>query len=473
MYEFQLIFFTLKKLAQSLHTAPMTILNFLILNSLQLFGSVTSYIWCEVSAECKDAVLSYSEDLLCYGYHSCDGATISLIDANLHCTGHYACAFATISVISNNDQNTLILYGYHACKESTMHIINSNVQCNGHYTCWSAVITMISTNQDSIHLYCLGLHSCRETNISATTAVSNNGCMYCQGSHSCLYIKLTDAANDIYYLDCSGYAGCLHSFISGVEIIHANSHYSIANANITSKQIGPRYNNSYIMEVYAYGYHSGFNSNIFCQETHHVCKIFCLGNGCYNMFLHGNGTFIVDCDISSRHTCPNATYIDDKNLFPSNNPIIDTTLHINPSMNPSMNPTVEPTEYSERSLRDPTAIGIGSTATAMDYTSNTVTDQDDESQQCSCDSNQALTESTIIALAIVIVVLSCCSLIAFVVSKRYTFLSTQKNNKSDRHSAAKMAKVSSISSERAKAMQNNRANDGDNQENDHILHLDQ
>ena len=212
--------------------------------------------------------------------------------------------------------------------------ITSTSQVNCHALCACADITSISHATASNALQCSGVRSCTlaasvvcyyitRANGYMSLAGSGNTLISfaqidCWGEASCIKFNRTQ----ITLLECSGLNSCKNTISSTTYasqyILEINSYamFSLQNSLI---QVTYDPSPTSIFEYNFYGWHSGFNSSIYCNKS---CAINCYQNGCQflNVYcLNTNGDYtnnnseiegISSCNITCNegigHKCPNS-----------------------------------------------------------------------------------------------------------------------------------------------------------------------
>ena len=168
----------------------------------------------------------------------------------------------------------------------------TSITASGYKSVWKSLIT----DGDSIQL--LGSYSGYRSELlhSASTIVSqgslsmskcdfiaNSGTILCQASFDCGENPLMNSLNNgtIY---CNGDSSCMNSKIDSTNTIYGNGAFSLQNSQISTNNIVLTDNNE--MNVYFYGYYSGYGTNITCLDGY-KCNIYCGDYSCIdNMILN-------------------------------------------------------------------------------------------------------------------------------------------------------------------------------------------
>ena len=149
----------------------------LLINLGLVFSTV-----CDESYECEATAIT--DVALCYGYHSCDGATI-FTSEYISCSGYYGCYQAT-QLVTTEYIYCNGAYGCYGAKEMTT---SSNIVCNGEYSCSKVDGIM----QADANIDCLGDSSCTHTTIRGDET-------FCNGNFACRDSDITAGNNFIYFL---------------------------------------------------------------------------------------------------------------------------------------------------------------------------------------------------------------------------------------------------------------------------------
>ena len=182
--------------------------------------------------------------------------------------------------------------GYKTCASSHFTILQ-DVQCRGDSSCMNTYNE--SSGSSTIGIFCEAYSSCFDA-----TPVSS---VYCVGSNICQSTKISFTGNyQCFYL------GGLHSFNHGV--LKSNSSLSsyewlvsknertittlsyYATFDMYNSSI---YSNNNDVDIYMYGYCSGYGLKVYCTQTEDSCFVRYSGNSCFNL------TLICDSSISSKN----------------------------------------------------------------------------------------------------------------------------------------------------------------------------
>ena len=124
----------------------------------------------------------------------------------------------------------------------------------------------------------------------------SDGSIECLGSGSCCFIDNVYGALGI---SVSGAFSLVNSYVNGVLNIFVYGAFGLMNSIIDSL------NTATGVDVFLYGFLSGYNSTVICRNGH-TCKLFCYGNGCFDATVileKGSDSFVL-CDPSQATYCP-------------------------------------------------------------------------------------------------------------------------------------------------------------------------
>ena len=216
-----------------------------IYNLLVVNGTIT----CGDAYECASQVYDVTEQIRCYGFHACDGATLTQdASASLVCYGVRSCMDASI-----------ILTG------ETTYIL-----CSGLFSCRNASIIHTGVN----HFYCRADQSCLQASINFVSSDEKN--MYCEGYRACAGATIHTATNIYFYGSWSAQDGTIYS------------------------------TDDYSLFLFA-GPYSGYGATVYCHQGGE-CVIRCEGTSCINLtaVCDGGGD---TCTLSV--TCYNGVHVCD------------------------------------------------------------------------------------------------------------------------------------------------------------------
>ena len=230
----------------TIHDMMIVLLVAWIYNLLVVNGTIT----CGDAYECASQVYDVTEQIRCFGFHACDGATITQdVALSLNCYGVGSCVDASITAIG----------------------VTTTILCYGLFSCRNAAIEHNGVN----HLYCRGDQSCVQASIN---------------------FLITD--KNIY---CDGYLGCAGATIHTPTNIYFYGAWSGQDATIYSTD-------DYSLFLFA-GPYSGCGATVYCHQGGE-CVIRCEGTSCINLTAEcddgGSGgdncTLSVTC-YSGVHVC--------------------------------------------------------------------------------------------------------------------------------------------------------------------------
>eukprot|EP01084_Bolivina_argentea_P035012 64912_1 len=193
---------------------------------------------------------------------------------NQDCNDAFECV-GTEWILS--DAQSIYGYGYKslygASTSITTNYQSNIVYCKGAFAC--AQISFITNTQDS--LSCEGSYSC--ANIDGLSHI-NGERIECSGSNSCQNSNIisNENINENIYVSCGGSQSCIYTNIT-TPIVSVSGAYSLYASIIDSQFV---INNE--LNVYLYGYQSGFGGTILCRAGD-ICNIYCYNNGCEMLYL--------------------------------------------------------------------------------------------------------------------------------------------------------------------------------------------
>eukprot|EP01084_Bolivina_argentea_P019820 36850_1 len=161
------------------------------------------------------------------------------------------------------------LYGPSTSITTNKYSHPNQVFCGGAFAC--AQISFINTQY---FVDCYGSHSC--ANIDGLSYI-NAEYVRCFGSNSCQNSNIIASEN----VGCYGSQSCISTNLS-VPNIFGKGAYSLYESIIDSRFVINF--NSQTLNVYLYGYQSGFGATIICRAGD-VCNIYCYNNGCEMLYV--------------------------------------------------------------------------------------------------------------------------------------------------------------------------------------------
>ena len=169
------------------------------------------------------------------------------------------------------------------------------IECYGAYSCYKAQSLLSVSSSSSGYVWCWGLSSCAKAGIILT----KYGGIECSGERSCAETTMINL-QEVYGIYCRGDSACAHSTIISVGYHTMDSNLAAFNTTFIANDTYATDENQYLF----FGFQSGYNATIICNNHEYGCNVECYGNGCVGLTLecvNGTGTddcpmFEVDCD---------------------------------------------------------------------------------------------------------------------------------------------------------------------------------
>jgi len=190
----------------------------------------------------------------CSGYNSCLNSRSIQSDQKISCSGTSSCE--NIKAKGSISSHEIICDGSRSCKDSVIRSKEEYgfVDCKGDTSCFRSTI-------HATIIKCQGQDSC-------TNAALKGRKVLCQSKSSC---KDTDIISE--YIEINAMRAGYRSTIYAPQQVYGYGYFGLTQAIIDSDNSGE------IMEVFMYGFMSGYGSTVICRENS-KCILECKSSGC-------------------------------------------------------------------------------------------------------------------------------------------------------------------------------------------------
>ena len=234
----------------------------------------------------------YSE-ILCAGDRSCEPVE------SFYCYGYWSCDYATITNVRDN----IWMYAQESACRAVIDGVRNDMHIGGTFGCYLFTIS----NVDIYSVASWALKCSTITNVTGELLGVRQGIILCDGDRCCVNSKLysihwIEARRDKALTYSKIFSEMTHCHHNGNNIHNSNyNNFLINNSNDDNKH--NTNNNNRTMTVLLYG----SNEELTIYDSYgDICRIVCFSeDACLTVDLYCNGTCLVDCDDDAvTYECP-------------------------------------------------------------------------------------------------------------------------------------------------------------------------